>query len=477
MSMKFLGLHNNHDANITYTNGTQVKYIKLERDIQIKHFPSGPRGDRAWWRLDKLLKYCEREHKIPVREIDAFCVNPRCFLLPDTIILPSVKNIHFIDHHYGHALSCWPLVNFNDVKLSFVIDGEGFYRSHMSFFKKEDLVYRATITESDHSFSELLVKFGKALKMNGHRLDFAGKLMALKDSHSANIKQYSFNQDLSTFVTNISNELLIDQTYLLHKYAETNWPKLFGKFAQPNDVVTYSGGTAQNIYINTALKHVFKNIVIPPHCPDDGLSLGYVEYLRRKFDQPPFDVDQFPFWQSDQCPAEEPSIKTIKAVAEYLARGKIVGWYQGHGEIGPRALGNRSILMNPLGSKEALNKVKQREEYRPYGASILSGYEDKYFNGPSDQYMLYEAQHKTQEFGAITHVDNSCRLQTVSDNHIDYHCLLTEFEKLTGIPMLLNTSLNLPGKPIAGHIKDAVKIFVSTPLDVLVIGDSIKTKD
>ena len=180
------------------------------------------------------------------------------------------------------------------------------------------------------------------------------------------------------------------------------------------------------------------------------MSLGVVELLRKLYDQEPFDRSGFPFWQSDISP-EPPSKQSIKKTAELLARGNIVGWYQGHGEVGPRALGNRSILMRPdiKDGKEIINsKVKHREYFRPFGASILRDKVSKYFDWNEETpYMLYVMEVLDKEsFPSITHVDGTCRPQTVSQDHEVYYELISEFEKLTGIPMLLNTSLNNGGK-------------------------------
>ena len=103
---------------------------------------------------------------------------------------------------------------------------------------------------------------------------------------------------------------------------------------------------ALNTVINSKIKKKIPNLVIPPHTNDVGISLGCVELLRQQYEQEPFDNTGFPFWQDDEDPPNEPTDETIREVAENLANN-IVGWYQGHGEIGPRALGHRSILMNP----------------------------------------------------------------------------------------------------------------------------------
>ena len=185
----------------------------------------------------------------------------------------------------------------------------------------------------------------------------------------------------------------------------------------------------------------------------------------------------FPFGQCDFAP-EEPSLDTIKKAAYFLKNSCIVGWYQGHGEIGPRALGNRSILMDPRipNGKDIINKkVKHREWWRPFGASILEEYTGKYFtSGLSSPFMLYNYWFKDRtKFPAITHVDGSCRIQTVSKAHSIFYNLIDEFRKVSGVPILLNTSLNLSGKPIVAHPDEAIRILESTEMDYLIIGDKI----
>lgn len=185
----------------------------------------------------------------------------------------------------------------------------------------------------------------------------------------------------------------------------------------------------------------------------------------------------FPFGQCDYVP-EEPTAATIRRSVQLISEGKIVGWYQGPGEIGPRALGNRSILMDPRipDGKDLLNqKVKHREWWRPYGASILEEYTGAYFTSdlPSP-FMLYNYWFKdVQQFPAITHVDGSCRIQTVSKSHRIYYRLIDAFRKISRVPIVLNTSLNIGGKPIVSHPDDAMAILENTGMDYLVVGDRI----
>ena len=269
-----------------------------------------------------------------------------------------------------------------------VLDGFGdLYRS-CSVFSDNKLKDVYTL-ETMFSFGKFLSNFGEHIGVLGIGDDAAGKLMALKEFGNFNqefynhLSQYELKDskqifDWAPFEKIIGSKLAAKYRYLdflrtVHDYMEEAYPKFFLKHAHPTNVITYSGGIAQNVCINSKLKKHFPKIIIPPHCNDEGLTLGCVEFLRQLNNQPKFDNKNFPYWQTDVAPKKTPSEKTIKETAEDLAMGKIVGWYQGHGEIGPRALGNRSILMSPevKNGKSILNdKVKHREDYRPFAASI-----------------------------------------------------------------------------------------------------------
>ena len=178
-------------------------------------------------------------------------------------------------------------------------------------------------------------------------------------------------------------------------------------------------------------------------------------------------------------------------VAKELSSKKIVGWFQGQMEFGPRALGNRSILADPRGAemKDKLNdKVKFRESFRPFAPVILAEKASCYFELKSDSpYMLLAAPVKNQaatgqskpspQIPAATHVDNSARVQTVSPaNNKKLHKLLTEFETLTDCPALINTSFNVRGEPIVNSVHDAYRCFMKSEMDVLVVEDCFLVK-
>ncbi|HDL19430.1 MAG TPA: hypothetical protein ENH29_10275, partial [Bacteroidetes bacterium] len=174
---------------------------------------------------------------------------------------------------------------------------------------------------------------------------------------------------------------------------------------------------------------------------------------------------------------EELLQKTVAALIDK----KVVGWFQGRAEFGPRALGNRSILADPGSAemKDILNKkVKHRELFRPFAPVILAERLQDYFDLDCESpYMLITAGvKKPQEIPAVTHVDNSARIQTINcrQNELFYH-LLQRFETETGCPVLVNTSFNVRGEPIVDTPYDAYRCFRKTGIDLLVMGNFMIT--
>jgi carbamoyltransferase len=170
--------------------------------------------------------------------------------------------------------------------------------------------------------------------------------------------------------------------------------------------------------------------------------------------------------------------------ARLLAEGKLIGWVQGRAEFGPRALGNRSILADPRPAdmKDRINAlVKFREEFRPFAPSILHEHGDEYFEhyqeSPYMQMTFTFRPEVREKVPAVVHVDNTGRVQSVRREWNErYYQLISEFYRLTGIPLILNTSFNVMGKPIMHTVEDALGIFLTTGLDALVIDDYLIEK-
>ena len=170
--------------------------------------------------------------------------------------------------------------------------------------------------------------------------------------------------------------------------------------------------------------------------------------------------------------------RTISIAAELIAQNKVVGWYQGNGEVGPRALGNRSILFNPTNkeAKEKVNKIKQREWWRPFGASVLEDKADRFFDLPVSRHMLFNSNVLYSGIPGVTHVDGTCRHQTVPDNDTPLYWLLSYVEHEIGVPVLLNTSLDQKGKPLCSTIEQAIQLFKNTDMDALCVGNTLYQK-
>ena len=167
----------------------------------------------------------------------------------------------------------------------------------------------------------------------------------------------------------------------------------------------------------------------------------------------------------------------LKSTAKLISEGKIVGWYQGKMEWGPRALGNRSILADPrdVKMKDILNeKIKHRESFRPFAPSILEEHVSEYFDldVPSPYMLLVAKVKRPEKIPAVTHVDGTSRLQSVSKEvNPLYYDLINEFYKLTSVPVIINTSMNVMGEPIVNTPEQAYNMILKTDMDNIVIGN------
>ncbi|HEX6384834.1 MAG TPA: carbamoyltransferase C-terminal domain-containing protein, partial [Anaerolineae bacterium] len=169
--------------------------------------------------------------------------------------------------------------------------------------------------------------------------------------------------------------------------------------------------------------------------------------------------------------------------AAILAQNKIIGWFQGRMEFGPRALGARSILASPIhpGMQTRLNEIKDREDFRPVAPVVLEEEAANWFvHAGVSPFMLFVYQvrpDKADRIPAVRHVDGTARIQTINRRqHLLYYGLLKAFQTQTGVPILVNTSFNTRGEPIVCSPRDAVECFYTSPLDALIIGSFLLEK-
>ncbi|RFM36752.1 carbamoyltransferase family protein [Chitinophaga silvisoli] len=261
----------------------------------------------------------------------------------------------------------------------------------------------------------------------------------------------------------------------------------------------FAGGVALNCVLNAKLRDagLFKNIWVQPAAGDAGTALGaamWVDATERKSTRKDFTMDHA-YWGPEYGDDEiESFLKWTKTpyrkmtniaeeTADLLIEDKIIGWFQGRMEFGPRALGSRSILASPLHAdmQARLNEVKDREDFRPVAPVVMEDKAAEWFEGASySPFMLFVYEVKEEKRGmipAVTHVDGTARIQTVNrEQHEKYYNLLEAFYKKTGVPVLINTSFNTLGKPIVCTPRDAIECFWSSPFDALVIGSFLVEK-
>lgn len=253
----------------------------------------------------------------------------------------------------------------------------------------------------------------------------------------------------------------------------------------PNLPVCVSGGCGLNILFNTRLAKEYKReVFIGPNPNDCGIALGMLlNHIRpsKPFDAtymgiPLLDYHMLPLYLQES-PTYNANRPTISQLARIIVEGKIIGVARGRSEHGPRALGNRSILCNPMipDMKDILNaKVKHREWYRPFAPVVRLEDVNKYFEWEGECRWMSFAPLVREEYRSvlpsITHIDNTARVQTVTRQQNKFlYDLITEVEKLTGIGVILNTSFNDDGKPILSSVRDALKILANSQMDGVLI--------
>ena len=254
----------------------------------------------------------------------------------------------------------------------------------------------------------------------------------------------------------------------------------------------YAGGVAQNCVANTVLRRdgPFAEVYVPPAPGDAGTAIGAALAVSRRLGDaagPELKTSRFgPSYAAAELErALESSGMSFERcsdvherVAELIAQGRVVGWFRGRSEFGPRALGGRSILADPRRKdmREILNtRVKFRETFRPFAASVLAEKQKEWFlddwSSPFMQFALRVREEKRGEIPAVVHHDGTCRAQTVqAEADPELHRLLTAFWQRTGVPMILNTSFN-ENEPIVCTPEEALDCFASTKMDALALED------
>jgi carbamoyltransferase len=429
---------------------------------------------------------------------------------------------HFIDHHTAHAASAFLASPFSHAAV-LILDGRGEkattsysigagYKldrlSEVTMPHSLGLLYEEVTTYLGFQYSldeykvMALASFGKP-----RYADEFCKMIQVKDNGAytvqnqnleklfgpARVRGASLEQchyDIACSLQTVLEETVLHLINWLHKTTDEN-------------NLCMAGGVALNCVMNAYLRNKgpFKNIWVQPAAGDAGTALGAAlwadafarerENLNRKRDYVmehsylgpmynDYEIKEFLSWS--KLPYRR-LINNAEEVVDLLVQDKVIGWFQGRMEFGPRALGARSIIASPMKAymQDRLNEIKDREDFRPVAPVVLEEeVSDWFINGGVSPFMLfvYGVQpDKIDRIPAVRHIDGSARIQTIRREHNPrYYDLIHEFKSRTGIPVLINTSFNTRGKPIVCTPRDAVECFWTSPIDALVIGSYLLEK-
>lgn len=455
------------------------------------------------------------------------------------------KDVMFIEHHLAHAASAFFASPYEKAAI-LTVDGVGEWSTTtygVGHKNKIDLQKEIRFPHSLGLFYSTITAY-LGFSVNNSEYKVMG-LAAYGDMSRENNKYYK--KLLGIFDIKKDGSLAMDMSYFAYEYAEYMPAKKFcellggpikekeAKLCQKHkdiaaaaqmileDIVikmlrhlkkesglenlVFAGGVALNGVFNGKIirKTNFKNVWIQPNASDGGGSMGvalYIyysifekprtDYMRHAYLGPKYSgrtIKNFLDNKKVKYEAIEDQKQLLQKVSKLIYNNNIVSWFQGSMEWGPRALGNRSILANPLNPnvKDLLNsKVKFREAFRPFAPVVCAEQAEEYFDCdlplplPLDfMLMVYPLKEQWRvKLPGIVHINGTGRLQTVKKEHSPlFYALLKEFENLSGIPMLINTSFNIRGEPIVCSPQDAYKCMTGTGIDYLVIDKFIIKRD
>ena len=391
--------------------------------------------------------------------------------------------IYFIDHHQSHA--AYAFLNSGYEKSDILaIDGIGSKYRCVFFDKDENLIDLSDKLPIGWLWNHMsnLTGFGTlgASKLMGkvgygkYSEYYYNIFETILDGPITEKKQKHFQHIKLDNIDDLAHTL---QKFTIDKIKEHVYP------LKTCDNLCIAGGVAYNGYMNEEFTKHYENVFVPPAVGDEGQAVGTYMHADCVINNNIHKSETFAGIEYDTLEDVWPykyEKADYKEIAQEIANGKIVGWFQGKSESGNRALGNRSILADPRNPdiKDIINHtIKMREDFRPFAPAVLEEHYKEYFDTrlPSP-YMSRICKVKSDKVPGITHVDNTARIQTVNKKFNEkFYNIINEFYKITGIPMLLNTSFNCR-EPIVESPKHAINTFKRTELDILVINDKVIIK-
>lgn len=402
-------------------------------------------------------------------------IRKRQLMMEDAIHPSNIIFDDFILHHKSHAATAYYTRPWEskDNTVILTIDGMGEYQTAVIYDSDFNEILNYNLPKSIGDFYSICTRLlGYVLLEEEYivmGLASYGKPTVLYEfeylwENVEKIHGPARLEYLQNVLYKTSNE---DFASSLQKFTEIRITELATEARKHGSKLCYAGGVAQNIVANSLLYDMFDEVWIPPAPNDGGSALGAAAWSyckQNKKDRINF-TSPYLGYNIDQD-------VNVEEVVDYLLENKVCGVANGRAEWGPRALGNRSLLGDVrFDIQDTVNKIKKRELFRPFAPAILEEYVDEYFEGPYNEYMQYASIAKDitkEKFPSIVHVDGTARVQVVKkDCESVLRQILEEYYKRTGVPLLLNTSLNIKGQPILNDEKDCeeweqkygVKIF------------------
>ena len=511
-------------------NGKVIAGVEEERLSRIKH-AAGTFPKRS-------VLFCLDYAGITIQDVDYLVFHMNTYEnIEDNII--NYMNFHFghcpevrcVDHHTAHAACTYYLSGFNEAKIITIDFSGDKICTTLNYGKGNKItpikryntpnslgIYYSILTQYlgfkilSHEYKVMgLSAYGKS---NSELEEIFNKILQIKDTEY--IFDTNFFKERKSLQQNLFSDKLVellgtnrksfdpisqkemDIAYVTQRQFEKACLALLKEISREYDTknLCLAGGSSLNCVMNSVLldTEYVENIYIPHCAGDSGTSLGAafivandlgfkIEPVKTPFLGPEFTNEQikkdldtlklsYQYFEEDEL---------LDHISSEIIKGKIIGWVQGRAEFGARALGNRSILANPADPqmKDKINKyIKFRETFRPFAPSVALEDAHKYFNNvyPAP-YMNLTFEVTTDKLPAITHVDGSARVQTVSrkENEL-YYKLIQKMGEKTGIAMVLNTSLNIMGQPMVCSPKEALTVFGATGMDVIVLNNYVLTK-
>lgn len=432
-----------------------------------------------------------------------------------------ISKWEYVNHHVAHAASAFFPSPFNEAAV-LTLDGRGEQATTGYFIGKDNSLVQIDSVDMPHSLGMLYEKITTYLgflhssdEYKVMALASYGRPVYLEDFrsviHVGNDGQYTIDDfdpeqwwGAGRRKEDPFEQLHYDIAHSLQKALEETVLKLaqwlYDQTGAQN--LCMAGGVALNCVMNAVIRDrgPFQHVWVQPAAGDAGTALGAAQWLDVRLntreegprytapmehvywgpDYSDEEIERFMLWA--KMPYKRLT-NIAKETAAILAEDKIIAWYQGRMEFGPRSLGARSILASAIhpDMQARLNDIKDREDFRPVAPVVLEDDAHEWFEGAAvSPFMLFVypvKEDKADRIPAVRHTDGTARVQTVNrDQHPLYYDLISEFKALTGVPVLVNTSFNTRGEPIVCSPRDAIECFWTSPFDALIINSFILEK-